>query len=182
MIGLAAGLHEGAVSVARPEAQPQGALGALGDFYDRFGSTAYSLALSITNDAGAAERIVTAAFASAWRTYARGSESSTSFFTTLMTEVRSKAMSCTSVASRRGSVDRPDLRPGDPRFPVVAVLRDLPAAQQHVLSLAYFAGLGVRDIAAELQQPVSYVKENLQAALARLHSALAVLDPRGATP
>ncbi|MGH7710545.1 MAG: RNA polymerase sigma factor, partial [Gemmatimonadaceae bacterium] len=52
-------------------------------------------------------------------------------------------------------------------------LRDLPDAQQHVLALAYFGGLGVGAIAAELQQPTSDVKASLQAALRHLRGVLA---------
>lgn len=146
----------------------------LGELYDQLGTLAYGLAFSITGQGAAAERAVTAAFASTWRRrndIARGG-----FFAALMTTVRANAL-----AGRRprrastGSSYTDGLRAlpssSDPLEGAVALtLRGLPDAQRRVLMLAYFGGLAVGEIASQLHEPMEHVKENLQAALCRLRS------------
>jgi len=143
----------------------------LADFYDRYGPIAYSLALTCTTDSAESERIVTAAFAAAWQSASR--QPHVPFVSHLLTAVRTRAASR---VGKRAAVplDRPNGQPADSvRASAAAALNDLSGPQQDVLAPAYFGGLEVNTIAAELRLPVSHVKANLFAALRQLRSALA---------
>jgi RNA polymerase sigma factor (sigma-70 family) len=147
----------------------------LGELYDQFGGVAYSLAYSITANREHAERIVTRSFAAAWNE--RRDSAPREFFSSLISAVRTNAVARkgaqranatiarfkpSNAAANRGSVERA----------VSQALGELPDAQRDVLALAYFGGLAVGEIAAELQAPMSYVKENLRAAMRHLRSGL----------
>ncbi len=168
---------------ARPNpAQPSdsklgvGGRSALGELYDHFGGVAYSLAYSITANREKAERVVTLSFAAAWNEHERRPGAPREFFSALMSAVRAKAVAqrgakrcdtgarfeSSEAAANKGSVE----------LAVSQALQELPDAQRNVLALAYFGGLAVAEIAAELQAPMSYVKESLQAAMRHLRSVL----------
>lgn len=147
----------------------------LGELYDQFGGVAYSLAYSITANREHAERVVTLSFAATWNE--RRHCAPREFFSSLISAVRTNAVArkgapranatiarfeSSNAAANSGSVERA----------VSRALDALPDAQRDVLALAYFGGLAVGEIAAELQAPVSYVKENLQAAMRHLRSGL----------
>lgn len=153
----------------------------LGDFYDRFGTLAYSLAFSITGQRSAAERVVAGAFATTWRSRHRDSSPS-AFCSALMMTVRANAL-----AGRRGARSPRDAVMTIRRFDgphaagsssdatasaVAVALSNLPDAQRRVLMLAYFGGLALGEIASELHEPVERVKADLQAALRHLRSVL----------
>jgi RNA polymerase sigma-70 factor (ECF subfamily) len=150
----------------------------LPDLYDRFGSTAYSLALSITNDPHAAEHIVAASFATVWRRYEHEPGSILTFFADLMNSVR---VSAVAHPPRLGS-SRPHFAGASPhggslQSAVTNALGELRPADQQVLALAYFGGLAVNDIAARLQQPLTAVKAALKSALAHVRSKVADAAP-----
>lgn len=144
----------------------------LGELYDQFGGVAYSLAYSITANREHAERVVTRSFAATWN--ARRHCAPLEFFSSLISAVRANAVArkganaavarfeSSNAAANMGSVERA----------VSRALEELPDVQRDVLALAYFGGLAVGEIAAELQAPMSYVKENLQAAMRHLRSGL----------
>lgn len=147
----------------------------LGELYDQFGGVAYSLAYSITANREDAERVVTVSFAATWNE--RRHRAPREFFSSLISAVRTNAVArkgakpanatiarfeSSNAAANSGSVERA----------VSQALEELPDVQRDVLALAYFGGLAVGEIAAELQAPMSYVKENLQAAMRHLRSGL----------
>src|SRR6478735_754240 len=75
-----------------------GHLEALEEFYDRYRTMAYSIALRITADAAAAEDVVQDAFLGAWRNAGRYAESRASVNTWLLAIVHHRAVD----AVRRG--------------------------------------------------------------------------------
>ncbi len=149
----------------------------LGELYDQFGGIAYSLAYSITADRERAERVVTLSFAAAWNEHERGRVAPQQFLFSLMSTVRANAVARRGTHRAETAVARFDssatgTNGGSVEQAVAHALRELPDTQRNVLALAYFGGLAVGEIAAELQAPISYVKENLQAAMRHLRSVL----------
>ena len=148
----------------------------LGELYDQFGGVAYSLAYSITADRESAERVVTLSFAAAWKEHERGRAAPQHFFAALMCAVRANAIARRGASRPETAVARfassASASNGSLEPAVSQALRELPDAQRDVLALAYFGGLAVGQIAAELQAPMAYVKENLQAAMRHLRSVL----------
>ncbi len=150
----------------------------LGELYDQFGGVAYSLAYSITASRERAERAVTRSFAATWNEHERRRGAPREFFASLMSAVRANAVaqkgakrSDTSVARFESTATAAS--DGSVEQAVSQALHELPDAQRNVLALAYFGGLAVGEIAAELQAPMSYVNESLQAAMRHLRSVLA---------
>lgn len=145
---------------------------ALARLYDQFGPVAYRVAFSITQNRDVAEQVVSDAFTTTWPRF-RSDVSTQAFFLGLMSAVRSRAMQRR--ADRRGvvafSASQVDGQSAREAW-IASALGRLPEMQRQTLALAYFGGLGVGDIAAELRQPISHVKANLQAALRHLRSIL----------
>ncbi|MGQ0538553.1 MAG: sigma factor-like helix-turn-helix DNA-binding protein [Gemmatimonadaceae bacterium] len=122
----------------------------MAQLFDEHGSVAYSLALAIVADENVAERVVADAFADIWHQTQSALSSRVDVRTLLLTAVRKEALRS---------------RPHDAKLPDCDALGGLPASQRRVLELAYFAGLSLSRIAAELQEPLSEVKANMRLAL-----------------
>lgn len=159
-----------------PQQETRGQL-SLADLYDRFGSTAYSLALSITNDSQTAERIVAASFTDVWRQYDQQFASIPSFFSDLMNTVRARAVAHKPSTSGRAGFAEVPAKSGALQGAVTTALRELCSTEQQILALAYFGGLAVNDIASRLQQPLTAVKAGLKSALAHVRSRVAETSP-----
>jgi RNA polymerase sigma-70 factor (ECF subfamily) len=144
----------------------------LAELYDRFGPTAYSLAISITDDPQSAERCVATAFSSAWRRYEQELGSIPTFFADLMNSVRANAVSKVPNRSSRAAFAHSGATAGSVAVAVTTALDELGADERQTLALAYFGGLQVNDIASRLQQPLSAVKSRLKSALAHVRSKL----------
>lgn len=147
----------------------------LGELYDQFGAVAYSLAYSITANSERAERVVTLAFAATWNEHARKRAPVREFFPALMNAVRAGAVEprgAQRVGVLRFEPSAPATSNGSIEQAVSQALQELPDVQRNVLALAYFGGLAVGEIAAELQAPMTNVKENLLAAMRHLRSVL----------
>lgn len=147
----------------------------LGELYDQFGGVAYSLAYSITANRETAERVVTISFAATWNE--RHLSAPREFFSSLVSAVRTNAVARKGARRANATIARFEspnaaANSGSVERAVSHALEELPDAQRDVLALAYFGGLAVGEIAAELQAPMSYVKENLQAAMRHLRSGL----------
>jgi RNA polymerase sigma-70 factor, ECF subfamily len=159
---------------ATPHVQSAGEVGArltsVADLYDRFGARAYGLALALTGDRGAAERILAASFTAAWQDLGPDATSSDAFVC-LMTVVRTNSLAIGRTHPRKpgwtltGNADRGAAG-------VMRALQRLPERQRRVLELAYFRGLGVAEIAAEVREPVGEVKAQLDLALRSMRSLL----------
>ncbi|HEY7569054.1 MAG TPA: sigma factor-like helix-turn-helix DNA-binding protein [Gemmatimonadaceae bacterium] len=147
----------------------------LGELYDQFGGVAYSLAYSITANREDAERVVTVSFAATWNE--RRHRAPRKFFSSLISAVRTNAVARKGAKPANATIARFEssnaaANSGSVARAVSQALEELPDVQRDVLALAYFGGLAVGEIAAELQAPMSYVKENLQAAMRHLRSGL----------
>lgn len=145
-------------------------LHSLAELYDRFGARAFGLALALTGDRGTAERVVASSFTAAWQDL-QPSPRSRDAFVCLMTTVRSSALAhrrTHPTGMKRGLTS--DAEHG--AVGVVRALQQLPEPHRRVLELAYFRGLGVADIAAEVHEPISAVKTQLDLALRSMRSLL----------
>jgi RNA polymerase sigma-70 factor (ECF subfamily) len=166
-----------AALIARIAAGDDGALAAL---YDRHGALAFGLAHAIVGDTTLAADVVADAFARGWTEAASIDASRISVVGWLMGLVRQ----CALATSRRRRADpgprdarrarhARDLRADAPRaLPALARLLD---DQRQVLTLAYFGGLTLGEIADVLHEPETRVRRLLR-------SAVDVLRADGAVP
>ncbi|MEW5919080.1 MAG: sigma factor-like helix-turn-helix DNA-binding protein [Gemmatimonadota bacterium] len=144
----------------------------LPELYDRFAPTAYSLAISVTHHPQSAERIVAAAFSTAWRRYEHELGSIPTFFADLMNSVRASAFSQVPNQSSQKAFADSAATAGSLADAVTAALGELGPDERQTLALAYFGGLQLNDIASRLQQPLPAVKSQLTSALMHVRSKL----------
>ncbi len=174
---------------------------ALGELYDRYGGTAYALAVAIVGEQADAEEVVADAFGQAWRAAGQFDPSRGSVAAWLATIARSRALDLLRARGRRAraiaraaqasgeglaaplgtAADAPDrgVERGEARRFVLWALAELPEPQRRVLELAYFGGLSQSEIAAELQEPLGTVKTRMRAGLEKLRGLLAPLLAEG---
>ena len=166
---------------------------ALGELYDRHGSTVYALARAIVGERADTEEVVADAFGQAWRTAGQFDPARGSVTAWLATITRTRALDLVRARGRRSKVlaraaqesdagfatplassDAPDrdVERQETRQLVTRSLGELPAAQRRVIELAYFGGLSHSEIAAELKEPLGTVKTRLRAAMEKLRDAL----------
>ena len=160
---------------------------ALGSLYDRFGKTAYGLALRVLRDAALAEDAVQEAFLAVWRQAARFDRSRGSAAAWILTLVHRRAVDLVRRqvhfntlhdrlevmgphAAVAGSDDDVALR--EPRGELQSALSTLSRTEREVLGLAYWCGLTQSEIATALGIPCGTVKSRTFSALARLRKAL----------
>jgi RNA polymerase sigma-70 factor (ECF subfamily) len=159
--------------------------GALASLYDRYGRSAYGLALRIVRDPALAEDAVQEGFLAAWRAAPRFDAARAKASTWLLSLVHHKAVDL---------VRREEARPAQPtaelpetvasddvsrsalqgfeRQRIDAALDRLSTSQREVLVLAYFDGLTQTELADRLGEPLGTIKSRTHAALARLRALL----------
>lgn len=157
--------------------------------YDRYGGLAYSLAMRMLADSGAAEDVVQEAFMSLWRQAARYEVARGAPRNWLLSIVRNRAVDrIRRLRSRGGGYDRglDDLGGDEPWLPdvwaevsvsldretIAAALAGLPEAQRRVIDLAYYGGLTHVEIAQRLEVPLGTVKGRMREGLKKLRDAL----------
>ena len=166
---------------------------ALGELYDRHGSTVYALARAIVGERADTEEVVADAFGQAWRTAGQFDPARGSVTAWLATITHTRALDLVRARGRRSKVlaraaqesdagfatplassDAPDrdVERQETRQLVTRSLGELPEAQRRVIELAYFGGLSHSEIAAELKEPLGTVKTRLRAAMEKLRDAL----------
>ena len=166
---------------------------ALGELYDRHGSTVYALARAIVGERADTEEVVADAFGQAWRTAGQFDPARGSVTAWLTTITRTRALDLVRARGRRSKVlaraaqesdagfatplassDAPDrdVERQETRQLVTRSLGALPEAQRRVIELAYFGGLSHSEIAAELKEPLGTVKTRLRAGMGKLREAL----------
>jgi RNA polymerase sigma-70 factor (ECF subfamily) len=176
---------------------------ALGELYDRHGSTVYALARAIVGERADTEEVVADTFGQAWRTAGQFDPARGSVTAWLTTITRTRALDLVRARGRRARVleraaqesdagfaaplatgDAPDrdVERQEARQLVAHSLADLPEAQRRVIELAYFGGLTHSEIAAELNEPLGTVKTRLRAGMEKLRDALASRASRVAEP
>jgi RNA polymerase sigma factor (sigma-70 family) len=157
---------------------------ALAALYDRFGRTAYGLALRVVRDAELAEDVVQEAFLSLWRTAGRFVPERARAGTWLLTLVHRRAVDLVRREERRraepiesapeaadaAAEEAPWLRLERERVRVA--LASLPDAQREAIELAYYGGFTQAELADRLGQPLGTIKSRMFAGLARLGELL----------
>ena len=173
---------------------------ALGELYDRHGSTLYALAVAIAQERADAEEIVADALGQAWRTAAQFDPGRGSVGAWLATITRTRALDLVRARGRRARAlvraagessdglaapiaaagEAPDrgIERQEARQLVGRSLAELPEPQRRVIELAYFGGLTQTEIAAELQEPLGTVKTRMRAGMEKLRGSLAQLLSR----
>jgi RNA polymerase sigma-70 factor (ECF subfamily) len=180
----------------------RGDVGALEAVYDRYSRVAYSLALRVLRDRGAAEEVVQDAFMSVWRSARSYDPGRGSLYAWLVRTVRNRAIDelrrlevpgRAPHAIRRAappelleSLASPEAASGpELRVAVAAALKELPDDQRQVIELAYFEGYSQREISENTGIPLGTVKTRTRLALGKLREAFD-LGPteavRNATP
>lgn len=174
---------------------------ALGELYDRHGTTVYALALAIVRERADADEVVADAFGQAWRTATQFDPGRGSVGAWLATITRTRALDLVRARGRRARAlervaqanddglaaplsaagEAPDrgVERADARRLVAQSLANLPVAQRRVIELAYFGGLTHSEIAAELEEPLGTVKTRLRAGMEKLRGSLAQLVAGG---
>jgi RNA polymerase sigma factor (sigma-70 family) len=157
---------------------------ALAALYNRFGRTAYGLALRVVRDAELAEDVVQEAFLSLWRTAGRFVPERSRAGTWLLTLVHRRAVDLVRREERRraepiesapeaadaAAEEAPWLRLERERVQVA--LASLPDAQREAIELAYYGGFTQAELADRLGQPLGTIKSRMFAGLARLGELL----------
>ena len=146
---------------------------ALAELYDRYGRTAYGLALRVLRDQALAEDAVQEAFLTVWRTASRFVPERGKASTWILTLVHRRAVDAVRREQRRraDSLDRapePSVEGVDEsawlrlqRERVQEALRRLPDAQREALELAYYGGLSQSELAERLGQPLGTIKSRM---------------------
>jgi RNA polymerase sigma factor (sigma-70 family) len=157
---------------------------ALAALYDRFGRTAYGLALRVVRDAELAEDVVQEAFLSLWRSAGRFVPERSRAGTWLLTLVHRRAVDLVRREERRraepiesapeaadaAAEEAPWLRLERER--VQTALASLPDAQREAIELAYYGGFTQAELADRLGEPLGTIKSRMFAGLARLGELL----------
>ena len=158
---------------------------ALAELYDRYGRTAYGLALRILRDERLAEDAVQEAFLAVWRTASRFVPERGRASTWILTLVHRRAVDAVRHEQRRRAdslelADEPATVEGVEedawlrfqRERVQSALRRLPDAQREALELAYYGGFSQSELAERLGQPLGTIKSRMFGGLSRMRELL----------
>ena len=157
---------------------------ALAELYDRYGRTAYGLALRVLRDEALAEDAVQEGFLALWRTAARFVPERGKASTWILTLVHRRAVDTVRREQRRRAdalEQAPEPAAGSAaddallrfqRERVQDALRRLPDAQREALELAYYGGFSQSELAERLGQPLGTIKSRMFAGLAQMRELL----------
>ncbi|TML55199.1 MAG: sigma-70 family RNA polymerase sigma factor [Actinobacteria bacterium] len=157
---------------------------ALAELYDRYGRTAYGLALRVLRDQALAEDAVQEAFLAVWRTASRFMPERGKASSWILTLVHRRAVDAVRREQRRRAdslelAAEPSVEGVDEdaflrlqRERVQAALRHLPDAQREALELAYYGGFTQSELAERLGQPLGTIKSRMFGGLARMRELL----------
>ena len=158
---------------------------ALAELYDRFGRTAFGLALRVLRDEALAEDAVQEAFLGVWRGASRFIPERAKASTWIMTLVHRRAVDLVRREERRRTepLEDTDAAGADvsaedvawlrfERERVQEALRQLPDQQREAIELAYYGGFTQSELADRLGQPLGTIKSRMFAGLSRLHELL----------
>lgn len=164
-------------------AMTRGDRGALSELYDRYASLLLATAQRMLGSTVAGEDLVHDVLLEAWRRADSYDPARGTVRTWLLVRLRSRALDRLRRERRSAAwvlevAKLPvDEEVGDPRrlsehAAIRRVLDDLPEHHRQVLTLAYFGGLSMTEIAEALAIPIGTVKSRTAAALQRLRVAL----------
>jgi RNA polymerase sigma factor (sigma-70 family) len=157
---------------------------ALAELYDRYGRTAYGLAIRVLRDEKLAEDAVQEAFLAVWRTAARFVPERGKASTWILTLVHRRAVDVVRREQRRrtDALDESHEAAGASvdeevwlrlqRERVQHALRQLPDQQREALELAFYGGFTQSELAERLGQPLGTIKSRMFAGLSRLRELL----------
>jgi RNA polymerase sigma-70 factor, ECF subfamily len=166
---------------------------ALETLYGRYGGPAYSLALRIVRDEGAAEEVVQDAFVSVWNRADTYDPQSGRLYSWLLAIVRNRAIDeLRKPSTVRRNAQRTELKEsfegavsetsegvgaeaawiGETREIVRREIGNLPDEQREVIELAYLKGLSQREISEKTGTPLGTVKTRTRLALEKLRRSL----------
>jgi RNA polymerase sigma-70 factor (ECF subfamily) len=166
---------------------------ALAELYDRYGRTAYGLAVAVLRDSALAEDAVQEAFLAVWRTAGTFSAERGKPSAWILTLVHRRAVDLVRREQRQRQPPAElaqaleDVTPAsdeeallrERRRAVQQALGELPADQREALELAYYGGLTQSELAEQLSVPLGTVKSRMFAGLRRLGDLLE-LEPEPA--
>jgi RNA polymerase sigma-70 factor (ECF subfamily) len=157
---------------------------ALAELYDRYGRTAYGLALRILRDKDLAEDAVQEAFLAVWRTASRFVPEKAKASTWILTLAHRRAVDIVRREQRRRAepldhAPEPTVEGVDEdaflrlqRERVQTTLRQLPDAQREALELAYYGGLSQSELAERLGPPLGTIKSRMFTGLSRMRELM----------
>lgn len=157
---------------------------ALAELYDRFGRTAYSVALRILRDQALAEDAVQEAFLTVWRTASRYMPERAKASTWILTMVHHRAVDLVRREERRRTEPMDDVPEALgasteeiawlclQREQVREALARLPDPQREAIELAYYGGFTQSELADRLGEPLGTIKSRMFAGLNRLRDLL----------
>jgi RNA polymerase sigma factor (sigma-70 family) len=158
---------------------------ALAEIYDRFGGTAYGLALRVLRDRALAEDAVQEGFLAVWLSASRFVPEGAKASTWILTLVHRRAVDLVRRQERRRA-ERLDegFEPGAAesaeeaawrrlqRERIQGALGRLPDQQREALELAYYGGFTQSQLADRLGQPLGTIKSRMFNGLGRLRDLL----------
>ena len=161
----------------------------LADLYDRYGRTAYGLALRILRDPALAEDAVQEAFLTAWRTAAGYRPERSSPRAWILTLTHRRAVDLVRREEYRRTKPEADAPEASgetteeaaivrwERRRVAQALDRLRPDERELLELAYYGGLTQSELAVRLGVPRGTIKSRTFTALARLRTLLTEPEP-----
>lgn len=161
---------------------------ALAELYDRFGRSAYGLALRVLRNPTLAEDAVQEAFLQAWRQAERFDARRAKASTWVLTFVHRRAVDLVR-REERHKTDPEEVAPmpiepaadehaelRSKRETVQGALNQLPPDQREAIELAYYGGYTQSELAERLGEPLGTIKSRMFTGLRRLR---ALLDEAG---
>ena len=160
---------------------------AFDQFYDRFASLVYSLAMRMLRVSSDAEDVLQEVFVQVWNQASRYNSERGNPEAWLINIARSRAIDKLRSRRRMGESfvsledslqTRLTADVGSPvveteeKLTVTGVLANLPESQRRVLELAYFEDLSQTEIAARLEEPLGTIKTRMRSGLKLLRDML----------
>ena len=160
---------------------------AFSQFYDRYSSLVYSLAMRMLKAQSDAEDLLQEVFMQIWRQAANYSRDRGSPEAWIINIARSRAIDklrsirrmeksfvLTDEPANAESADNVESNTAESEVKLTmnSALANLPQAQRRVLELAYFDGLSQTEIAARLKEPLGTVKTRMRSGIQRLRGLL----------
>jgi RNA polymerase sigma-70 factor (ECF subfamily) len=157
---------------------------ALAELYDRYGRSAYGLALRVLRDAALAQDAVQEGFLAVWRNADRFRAERAKPSTWILTLVHRRAVDLVRREERRrgdplesapqasGAATAEEAVLRERRRAVQAALTQLPAHERQALELAYYGGLTQSELADRLDVPLGTIKSRMFSGLRRLRDLL----------
>jgi len=151
--------------------------------YDRYSGVAYSVALRVLGDTGAAEDVLQEVFMQLWRNPGAFDAGRGNLGPWLAVIARNRAIDL--LRKRRPETDiadvvvsvEPDLAGEAERARAMEKVRDvlsrMPSAQRSALEMAYFEGMSHTEISAKTGEPLGTIKTRIRAGLLALRKAFA---------